>query len=73
MSIKSIVMGAAAAGLVATPIAVSANAAERTAAPAEGEQGLVGSGLIIAGLAAAAVIAGIIIIADDDDDDAVSA
>lgn len=68
MSLKSIVMGAAAAGLVATPIAVSANAAERSAAPVKGEQDLVGSGLIIAAVAAAAVIAGIIIIADDDDD-----
>ena len=70
MKTRFIALTSAAAVMVATPVVANAAAANRDAAPIEGEQNLQGRGLIIAVLAAAAVIAGIIIIADDNNNPA---
>ncbi len=69
MKIRNLAAVAAAATLVSAPVV----AAERNAAPIEGESELAGgTGIIIGILAAAAVIAAIVIAVDDGDDDAVS-
>ncbi len=61
---RAIALGTAAFALVAAPVA----AADRSAAPVDGESELGGVSLVVALLGAAAIIAGIVIIADDDDD-----
>ena len=64
--IKNTLAGVSAAMLVASPVMAQVQA-DRTAAPADGEQ-LFGGNLLLSLLAVAAVVAGIVVIADDDDE-----
>ena len=65
MKIRTIAAATAAASLAVAP----AVAAERSAAPIEGESEMAGaSGILIGILAAAAIITGLVIAADGDDD-----
>ena len=69
MKIRNLAAVAAAATLVSAPVV----AAERSAAPVEGESELAGGvGVVIGVLAAAAIITAVVIAADAGDDDAVS-
>jgi hypothetical protein len=70
MKLRTLAAATAVVTLAASP-AIAETAFQRTAAPVKGENEL-GSGTLLAVLAAAAVIAGIIIAADGGSDDPVS-
>ena len=68
MRLKTLTLAAAAAGLVAAPVALQAQAASRTVAPVAGEQEMGGGSETIIAVLAVAILAGFIAITADDDD-----
>lgn len=68
MRFKTLTLAAGAAALVAAPVAIQAQVADRAAAPVDGESELAGQGTII-GVIALAVLAGFIALTASDDDD----
>ncbi|SMQ58904.1 hypothetical protein SAMN06297468_0210 [Altererythrobacter xiamenensis] len=69
MRLKTVSMAAAAAALVAAPVAIQAQAADRTAAPAEGASELGGGSDGIYAIVAVAILAGFIALTAANDDD----
>ena len=71
MTFQKLAAATAALSLAVSPVV--AQAADRAAAPVEGESNLEASTIVLALLAAAAIIGGIIIAVGGDDDDVISA
>ena len=68
MRFKTLTLAAGAAALVAAPVALQAQVADRAAAPVADESELAGEGTLI-GVLALAVLAGFIVLTASDDDD----
>ena len=68
MRLKTVSMAAAAAALVAAPVAIQAQAADRASAPAEGASELAGGDGVYAIIAVAVLAAFIALTAANDDD-----
>ncbi|GGA08474.1 MAG: hypothetical protein COW16_13020 [Sphingomonadales bacterium CG12_big_fil_rev_8_21_14_0_65_65_10] len=62
---KTLIAGASASMLIASPIAAQA---DRASAPAEDSEQVFGGSFLISALIVAAVVVGIVLIADDDDE-----